>query len=659
MSYSHDHLAVEAQRELDGLRTQLDLRLSALEAGLASPNPRTPLAQLVLDLARVATAESQSAAGRAALEAQLDAERHATAAVTEATRELELARTELKRERQALARLRQELDHAHGSLEEQRLTAADRGREFENALEALQSGREANASLRHHSDQLEEALERERARAAALDSEIAMTRAADAQSSETVAALQIELATAQQRHEALSLDAASIAAALDAAQRRCRDLDETHNAVTTRAKAATLERDTVTSALAAERTRGAARDAELADARRSAARRSETIEALQRELAAARQANETRALDEASWAAARDALERRCAELDHASSEAMARADEAVGERDALAASLETERQAAVAARATDEAQVAQLGVEIATHRGDVARLEESRSALERELADVRRAAVGTVAGDVHRAAIDLLERQCAALEQAGEAARAREAAATSDRDTLAIELEVERHAASAAQRSVDARLTALAAERADAERLHREAAARAEAAVRDRNALAEELSTLRNAAVSDRQTALEQLEQAVERIRGLELQLFERERGPADRDVNLEPLLGAAAPAPPSAQAGKRARRYGFKTPRKIRMDKDPCLLIDISVTGAQIVSATSPEVGRIVTLSLPSDEAPCFCQGRLLWARREQTAKGRPYRYRTGLVFTDADENAIEAFIACHAVS
>jgi len=57
-------------------------------------------------------------------------------------------------------------------------------------------------------------------------------------------------------------------------------------------------------------------------------------------------------------------------------------------------------------------------------------------------------------------------------------------------------------------------------------------------------------------------------------------------------------------------------------------------------------------------VTLALPSDDTPCFCQGRLLWARREQTAVGRPYRYRSGLVFTDADEAAIEAFIDHHAV-
>jgi hypothetical protein len=40
-------------------------------------------------------------------------------------------------------------------------------------------------------------------------------------------------------------------------------------------------------------------------------------------------------------------------------------------------------------------------------------------------------------------------------------------------------------------------------------------------------------------------------------------------------------------------------------------------------------------------------------------MWARREQTAKGRPYRYPAGIAFTTAqDEEAIQAFIATHAV-
>jgi hypothetical protein len=70
-------------------------------------------------------------------------------------------------------------------------------------------------------------------------------------------------------------------------------------------------------------------------------------------------------------------------------------------------------------------------------------------------------------------------------------------------------------------------------------------------------------------------------------------------------------------------------------------------------------VIFKSSPEVGRLVKLTLLSDEVPCFAEGRLLWARREQTAKGRPFRYRVGLVFTSVDEAKIEAFIKHHSVS
>jgi len=97
-------------------------------------------------------------------------------------------------------------------------------------------------------------------------------------------------------------------------------------------------------------------------------------------------------------------------------------------------------------------------------------------------------------------------------------------------------------------------------------------------------------------------------------------------------------------------------AARHVFKPPRKVRIDREGGLLVDLSVSGAQVICASPPEAGRVVTLTLLSDDAPCFCQGRLLWSRREQTAKGRPYRYPAGIAFTAVDEAALQAFIAAH---
>ena len=137
-----------------------------------------------------------------------------------------------------------------------------------------------------------------------------------------------------------------------------------------------------------------------------------------------------------------------------------------------------------------------------------------------------------------------------------------------------------------------------------------------------------------------------------------LGVQLFERDRGPRDRDVDLGSLLDTTA-SPPSEQAGQRAKRCEFPARTKVQIDREAGVLVDLSITGAQVILATSPEVGRIVTVTLLSDETPCFGQGRLLWARRERPSKGRPFQYRVGFVFTAVDEAAIQAFIKRHSVS
>ena len=204
---------------------------------------------------------------------------------------------------------------------------------------------------------------------------------------------------------------------------------------------------------------------------------------------------------------------------------------------------------------------------------------------------------------------------------------------------------------------AVEGRLEAIDAGHKRSVQAREEAEARAEAAIRERDALAADLEGARRTAKPDSDVA-KQLEAAIERIRLLELQLFERDRGPRDKDVEVTSLLDPT-PSPPSEHAGQKARRYAFPASTNIRIDRESGQLVDLSVTGAQVICKSSPEVGRLVKLTLLSDEVPCFAEGRLLWARREQTAKGRPFRYRVGLMFTSVDEAKIEAFIKHHSVS
>jgi hypothetical protein len=358
-----------------------------------------------------------------------------------------------------------------------------------------------------------------------------------------------------------------------------------------------------------------------------------TRAALQHELMDARDAANSRVAGEDTERATAATLERRCAELDEACTAALDLVSEAVKERDAASEQLETERK-----RSADALAAAQT------------RLKE----IDQELAEAERG------------------RQEAQTE-ADEA--------NAERDELALLLDKAKKSVQGMNAAVEERLAAIDAKRARALKAAEE---RAEAAIRDRDALAAELAAVTRAAseakdaedtediedtktedtetedtkTEDTSDMAARLAAATERIRALELELFERERGPVDQDVELEPLLPAAVGEMPRVE-GPPARRYGFKPLRKVQVDREPALLVDLSLTGAQVIYARSPDVGQMVTLSLLSDEAPCFCQGRVMWARREQTAKGRPYRYPAGIAFTTAqDEEAIQAFIATHAV-
>jgi PilZ domain len=227
---------------------------------------------------------------------------------------------------------------------------------------------------------------------------------------------------------------------------------------------------------------------------------------------------------------------------------------------------------------------------------------------------------------------------------------------AIGERDDLANLLEAAKKSVQGMNAAVDERLAAIDAKRA---RALRAAEDRAAAAILERDALATELESIQSLATAAGDDAA-QLEAALERIRTLELQLFGRDHDTTDHDVELDPLL-TPDPVPPQIPPApaEPAKRYGFKPLRKVQIDRQPALLVDLSLTGAQVIYARSPDVGQIVTLALLSDEAPCLCEGRLMWARREQTAKGRPYRYPAGIAFTSIDDAAaVEAFIARHAV-
>ena len=77
--------------------------------------------------------------------------------------------------------------------------------------------------------------------------------------------------------------------------------------------------------------------------------------------------------------------------------------------------------------------------------------------------------------------------------------------------------------------------------------------------------------------------------------------------------------------------------------------------MLVDISVTGAAVLSGTILRPRQRIRLLLPSASPPLRAGATVAWATLE-VPKGRAL-YRAGLTFVDADRAAIERFIAAHA--
>lgn len=616
-----------AQRELDALRSELDTRLSALEAALARPDSHPALEDLIMALARVATAEAEAAAARASLAARAEAQEAAANAAAELQRRLDA-------ERETVGRLQRELD-----------------------------------------------AERERAASAARDHDATHDREAHGAG-----------------HQA---DEAAHRAAIEKLEQRCADLDRRRHEALARAVASAGDRDTAQLALEEERERTATLDAALARERDAVGRLTRDLEAERERTAAILQEREAaaherdalsraREADEAAHRTAIEALEQRWADLDGRHHEAVARADAAAGERDALRSALDAERERAAALDAT----LARERDAAAEQHGTAARLREDVERLQGEVVTHR------ANEEANRTAVEGLDRRYADLERQHNEALGRARDAAAERDALQIRLDeaqsrVSADAAHAEQRAkeaetraeqaraerdeLEARLTAAEKKLGAVDNLHdglsratearlatieqgqtrataawKEAEARADAAVRERDRLATELEAARREAKPDAKS-VRLLKVAADRIKQLEFQLAERLQGPAE-EVNLAEV---AADTPVIQQVGEHAIRFGFPTKTRIRIDREEGQLVDLSLTGAQAICATSPEVGKVVTVTLPSGTAPCFGQGRLMWARREPTPAGRPDRYRVGLMFTDVDQKAVDAFIKSHAIT
>ena len=78
------------------------------------------------------------------------------------------------------------------------------------------------------------------------------------------------------------------------------------------------------------------------------------------------------------------------------------------------------------------------------------------------------------------------------------------------------------------------------------------------------------------------------------------------------------------------------------------------PAMLLDLSVDGAQVLTATTLRPHQHVRVALPDGPRPIRLRASVRWAKLEMPKEGP--RFRAGLQFADADLPSLGRFIDAH---
>ena len=99
-----------------------------------------------------------------------------------------------------------------------------------------------------------------------------------------------------------------------------------------------------------------------------------------------------------------------------------------------------------------------------------------------------------------------------------------------------------------------------------------------------------------------------------------------------------------------------RRAPRYRIRQGVEIQLDGNPAQVIDLSVIGAQVISATILRPNQRVRVSVPTDDFMMRFRGSIAWAKFELPKPTEPPRYRAGVEFVDADAAAMGDYATRH---
>lgn len=131
----------------------------------------------------------------------------------------------------------------------------------------------------------------------------------------------------------------------------------------------------------------------------------------------------------------------------------------------------------------------------------------------------------------------------------------------------------------------------------------------------------------------------------------------------PAPKAVPAPVLKSVPAPAPepePERRVDwhgtRRSPRFRARPGLEIQLDGNPVTVVDVSVIGAQVLSANMVRPDQRVRVTVPrnADQGPLRFRGMIAWARFELPRRaGDPGpHYRVGIEFLDADADILERF-------
>ena len=437
------------------------------------------------------------------------------------------------------------------------------------------------------------------------------------------------------------------------------------------------ERDAAQAAAETERTRADSLEQAVEQVRGEAQASRAVVEAQQREIAAKLQ----------DFAARHQGVDQQLKDAHAAQAAGRAEMEQARATADA-------ERAAAAELREAS----AQLERDLEWTRGELAAARHELDGIRRD-ADARHEALSRSESDQSQLLVSAQDAARAAEARAEEAVRAANARAEEAIRAADARAEDAARAANAraeeATRAADALVDEALRER-DALRRELELA---QEAIREREFLRQELETAheeRDAARSMQagpqlvidgdeepteetvidltvDTRDEERQRSIEsRIRSLEVALRDAETRAeiAELELDQQRLLALppsetsslATESVPSSESNepayrgpaRGAKRVAISTEVEVQIDGTEGKLIDLSVTGAQVLTPFSMKPNRLVKLTMPMGDSLIACKAKVMWSRLEP--KSGQLWYRAGVSFTSADQFALEAFLSSH---